>query len=102
MSIANEAQKRGTYGEVGGELSPHNTIGSMGAGDLSPHDTELGSSLGGLGSVNVSNFLSQIKINGRLVVATINSQKIGVVVCVAATSTYTFNINIYLYVKQTS
>jgi hypothetical protein len=40
----------GSYRQVRGELSAHNTAGAVGAHDLAPHDSEL-RALHGLGSL---------------------------------------------------
>ena len=58
----------------------------MSTGDLAPDATELRAGLSSLGSVDVSNLLSDVEINGLLVVASLNLEKVGVVVGVSAAS----------------
>ena len=54
------------------ELNTHNTRVSMMTGDLTPDNTGLRVVDGALGSVNISNTLTQVKLNILLSVNTLN------------------------------
>ena len=58
----------------------------MRAGDLSPNNAELVSSLGNLGLVDISDFLAKVVVSGLLIVASLNLDKIGVVISVATST----------------
>lgn len=83
-----------SYREISSKLGTHNTVGSVGAGDLSPDNAELVSSLRNLGLVDISDFLAKVVVGGLLIIASLNLDKIGVVISVA-TSTVSI-IRIYM------
>lgn len=88
---ATKEQEEVTYGKIGRKLSTNNTVGTVTAHHLSPNHSELRTrhSLGGL--VDVSDFLSEVKLTALLVINTINLQQRSVVVSITASSLVTQN-----------
>ena len=76
----------GFRGEIGAESSSNETVVSVGLGDLSPDGSEFGVSLGGLGLIDVTNFLSQIKSCITSLVHILHLQKSLVLVLSSLTS----------------
>ena len=84
--VCRTRKKYKTYREISSKLGTHNTVGSMGAGDLSPDNAELISSLRNLGLVDISDFLAKVVVGGLLIIASLNLDKIGVVISVATST----------------
>lgn len=64
----------------------------MGAGDLSPDNAELVSSLRNLGLVDISDFLAKVVVGGLLIIASLNLDKIGMVISIGASTISTIRI----------
>ena len=75
-----------TYREISRKLSSNNAVSSVTTSNLSPNSAELRASLSDLSLVYEGNLLAKVEVTALLIIDTIDFNKGGVVVGVAAPS----------------